>query len=109
MNEFEDALPRGTPDGDQDNAQRPAHFTVEYRGRPVVFTRIPEAKSEPPWTGYGYQRVEGGAFYWIDTESGTKHKLSFDAEGRATVVGSLGSTTGDGWHTVIENGVMRDV
>ena len=85
------------------DAQRPASFTVDYRGGQVVFSRLPDGQ------GYGYQRVEGGPFHWIDTESGTRHKLSFNAEGKATVVGSLGPMNGDGFHTVIENGVMRDV
>ena len=50
-----------------------------------------------------------GLVRWIDTESGTRHQLAFDADGEATVTGSLGSTDNDGFHTVIEHGVMRDV
>lgn len=80
--------------------ERPESFTVTHHGEPFVFTRLKDGQ------GYGYQYPPGGAMHWIDTESGTRHRLSFDGEGRATIVGSLAH---DGFHVVVENGVMRDV
>lgn len=80
-------------------SDRPATFSVEYHGRPFVFTRI-------EGQGYSYHWPVEGAMHWIDTESGTRHALSFDAAGRATIVGSLSHP---GFHVMVENGVMRDV
>lgn len=79
--------------------QRPESFTVDYRGKPWVFTRLPDKQ------GYGYQLDGEGAYHWIDTESGTRHTLSFDADGRATVVGSIAHP---GLHVVITDGVVHD-
>lgn len=86
---------------DPHSQERPESFTVDYHGAPFVFTRTKDKQ------GYGYQWPIGGENHWIDTESGTRHQLSFDAEGRATVVGSLAHE--GGFHVVIMDGVMRDV
>lgn len=84
------------------DAQRPSGFTVSYRGGQAVFTLRADGQ------GYLYTK-SNGLTRWIETASGARHKLSFDEQGRATVIGSLGSDDNDGFHTVIENGVMRDV
>jgi len=83
--------------------QRPESFAVDYHGQPFVFERLPDGR------GYSYHWPlgPGHALHWIDTESGTRHKLSFDADGKASVVGSIAHE--GGFHVVIEHGVMRDV
>lgn len=80
--------------------QRPESFTVDYRGAPFTFTRLKDGQ------GYGYRWPPEGAFHWIDTESGARHKLSFDASGRATIVGSIAHE--DGFHVIVTEGAMRD-
>jgi hypothetical protein len=83
-----------------DPEQRPDSFTVEYRGNPWVFTRLKDQQ------GYGYQLEPNGAYHWIETESGARHALTFDAQGRATIRGSLAHP---GLHVVITDGVANDV
>lgn len=95
----------------------PSAFSVLYRGEPLEFQPI---TSDGWLKGYSYQCPKHlavnphTAHSWIDTESGTKHTLSFP-NGRATIDGSLicqhrlpnGAVCG--WHVVIENGEARDV
>lgn len=81
--------------------QRPHSFVVEYNGLPLVFTKLDDGR------GYSYQSPLSptGRHHWIDTESGTRHKLAFDEQARATITGSL--KNGD-WHVVITDGVAKD-
>lgn len=82
-------------------------FTVDYHGTPIEFTLLPDRQ------GYGYAcpnrltRHASRAYNWIDTTTGTRHKLSFEASGRATIVGSL-LCRQCGWHVVITDGIAKD-
>ena len=82
--------------------QRPPSFTVTYRGESIEFTRIAG--------GYIYQHpgAPHRGFSWIDTDSGTRHTLSFDEQGRATIRASLLCPQGCGWHVFITDGVATD-
>jgi len=77
-------------------------FTVQYGETVLTFDPIEQ--------GYLYMCPQGGhrAYNWIDTESGTRHAISFDEQRRATIKGSLLCSQGCGWHVIIENGVCRD-
>ena len=99
------------------NESRPSSFTVEYNGSTIEFTRLEENG------GYGFACPKCRAlrgkqvlpFNWIDTDSGTRHGLSFDEQGRAMLKGSILCRTRwkkgpeCGWHVIIEHGVARDV
>ena len=87
--------------------QRPDFFAVAYHGNDVgegmLFTRLSSG-------GYVYRCPSGKhrGLNWLDTDSGERHTLTMVGR-NATVKGSLLCPQGCGWHTVIENGVMRDV
>lgn len=82
-------------------------FLVQYQGAIIEFTLLPDRN------GYGYScpgrltKHTSRAFNWIDTESGTRHKLTIDQYGRATVVGSL-LCRQCGWHVLIKDGIASD-
>jgi hypothetical protein len=84
-----------------------AKHQPEY-GQPLLFEPLYEAKRG--LIGYGYQCPNGNhrARNWIDTESGTRHHLERDADGRVTIRGSLLCSQGCGWHVMIERGIARD-
>jgi hypothetical protein len=89
--------------------QRPPSFTVTYHGEPLEFTQINTGSLK----GYGYKcpgiaKHASRAYNWIDTETGDRHHLEFDEEGRATIRGSLLCGQGCGWHVIVEHGVARD-
>lgn len=86
---------------------RPGHFTVEYNGSSIDFNLITEA-GEPK--GYLYRCPKGAhrAHNWIDTESGSRHTLSFDEQGRATIRASMLCSQGCGWHVFVTDGVAKD-
>lgn len=90
-------------------AKAPSHFTVLYKGESILFA--------PLWAGEvfkGYSYVHPGtgiskcALNWIDTESGERHAITFDAAGRATIQGSLRCPQCGKWHVIVTNGVAED-
>lgn len=104
--------------------QRPRDFTVTYNGKPLIFERVTKehGSKKKPGTIIGYAFMcprcakNKGHFAsnWIDTESGTRHGLEFDNEGRATLRGSILCRTKwaggpeCGWHVTITNGIATD-
>ncbi len=90
-------------------------FTVEYNGRSIEFSQLHE-NGVP--VGYAYHCPKCPQYIhahsWIETGSGQNHRISFDDQGRATVVGSLlcrtplADNSFCGWHVHITNGVARD-
>lgn len=99
--------------------QRPNKFTVRYHGHPITFKRITQehgdSGGEGTTVGYGYRCPieEKAPHCWIDTESGTRHKLEFDADGLPTITGSLvhratGGGCNCGWHVIVTKGVAED-
>lgn len=83
-------------------------FTVDYRGEPVVFVRCDR--------GWAYKCPAAccSAFHWIETESGTRHKITSTPGAPVTIVGSLGcackkdTPAACRWHVVITNGIAKD-
>lgn len=87
------------------------HFTVTYNGEPLIFKREPDGK--------GYYFICPGkccgdnSVHWIDTESGTHHRITSALGEPVTIQGSLGCVcmrkgTKCSWHVHIKNGVAKD-
>lgn len=108
-------------------AHRPETFTVLYHDKPVVFTYLDAGEQSRGYMFYCPKHNPRGdrAFNWIDTESGTRHTLTFDEAGRATIRASIlcrtpiKGTQGTpiatiegrvecGWHVFVTDGVARD-
>lgn len=88
----------------------PDTLAVDYRNTMLVFTRM---------AGVGWHfTCPGGccrAQHWIDTDSGTMHRITSAPGEPVTIAGSLGcnckgkgTPEGCKWHVMIENGVARD-
>lgn len=88
------------------------HFTVTYNGAPLIFKREPDNK------GY-YFLCPGGccrSVHWIDTESGTHHRITSAPGDPVSILGSLGCVCVDHrnggkkctWHVRINDGVAKD-
>jgi hypothetical protein len=83
-------------------------FSVKYRDGSIDFFKVDR--------GFGYRCPAGccRAFHWIDTESGTRHRITSAVGEPVTIVASLGCPcTSHGpkcsFHVVITDGVARDV
>jgi hypothetical protein len=87
--------------------QRPQSFTVDYNGTPLEFTRLPD-KNGYYFMCPGTDRHPSRGQVWIDTDSGTKHTLTFDEQGRATIRNSIGCVYNCGFHVWVTDGVARD-
>lgn len=80
-------------------------FAVEYRGQPIVFVEMP---------GQGWRYVCPlaccRAWHWIDTASGTRHRITSAEGAPVTIVGSLACPChrGCGWHVIVTDGVARN-
>lgn len=112
-------------------AERPTEFIVQYNGRPIRFWWINAGEETKGYAFYcpkhnPAKAAARGAHNWIDTESGKRHTLTFDAQGRATIRASILCRTpmkgkvgtpipgADnrvecGWHVFVTDGVARDV
>lgn len=89
--------------------QRPIQFTVITKnGDTITFHALFD---KGVITGYGYthpalpHQTRSCKFNWIDTESGSRHKLTFNEQGQATFAGSLKCPQCEQWHVVITDGV----
>ena len=84
---------------------REESFTVDYRGDPVVFFAM---------RGQGWRYLCPAkccrAWHWIDTASGTRHRITFAADHLTSIHASLKCSCWKGcsWHVMIERGVARD-
>lgn len=95
---------------------RPESFTARYKGKTIVFRRY--MSDHDGAHGYSFECGAGkhGGIIHIDTDSGKRHSLTFDAEGRPTIQASIlcrTPTKADpkkecGWHVFVEKGVIRD-
>lgn len=105
------------------SSERPQSFTVRYHGQPIEFVRLTKewgaTDRDGEVVGYGYRcPIESDrkrAMCWVDTESGQRHSIEFDEQGRATIHGSLIHRLGQGgggchcgWHVLITNGIAED-
>lgn len=89
--------------------QRPPSFFVSIKnGGTLIFHALMESGhlkgytyQHPPQPGQG----KPCRYNWVDTESGARHKLTFNEQGQATIVGSLKCPQDCGWHVVITDGV----
>lgn len=82
-------------------------FTLDYKGQVVEFTRVDG--------GYAHQCPAKccRAFHWIETDSGTRHRITSAPGAPVTIVGSLWcpctpAGTRCAWHVFITDGVARD-
>lgn len=82
-------------------------FTVDYNGAPLLFEPLTDGGR---LKGYLYRCPKGEhrAQNWIDTESGQRHVLTRDAEGRVTIRASLLCAQGCGWHVFVTDSIARD-
>lgn len=80
-------------------------FTVLYKGQQLHFYEL-------PGQGYCYKCPAGccSAWHWIETASGSRHKITSPPGTPATIVASLACRCYKGctWHVHITNGVARD-
>lgn len=86
------------------------HFTVQYHGAQLIFNREPAGK------GYYFICPAGccRTIHWIDTESGTHHRITSAVGEPVTILGSIGCVcvrhgTKCRWHVKVKNGVATDL
>lgn len=91
-----------------DSDAEPRTFTVDYEGHPVLFTEI-------VGTGWRYRCPNAccKSWHWIDTESGTRHKITSAPGAPVTIVGSLWCPCERGgqrctWHVHVTNGLAKN-
>lgn len=84
-------------------------FVIGYRGMSIEFSPL---TSGGRIVGYLYDcptcKAKGRASNWIDTESGTKHSLTFSEDGKPTIRASMLCPQGCGWHVFVTDGVAVD-
>lgn len=76
-------------------------LAVTYRGEPMDFMRI-----EGGWA-YHCPLKCCRAYHWIDTDSGTRHRITSAPGQPVTIVASL-QCPHCPWHVFVEKGVARD-
>jgi hypothetical protein len=84
-------------------------FTVIYKDEKIEFTPL---YTDGFLSGYAYIHPPRPGFVcklnWVDTESGSRHKLKFNDKDEATIEGSLACPQGCGWHVIIKDGIAND-
>jgi len=83
-------------------------FIVQYKDTTIEFSKVEGGWAyKCPHPEHPKNSNGGQAYNWIDTESGKRHKISFEGD-KATVIGSLGCVHDCPGHFMLENGVLRD-